>query len=115
MAEDKKNTNGAAEAAKREDARSASTQDRVDASIEQQEAEREELRKPADIAAAPASKFEASGAIIEDGAKKMVDVDHPAVDNNPRAGTTVAQNRIDFNDPTLNDRQAVAERLDNQS
>ena len=59
--------------------------------------------------------MDASGAIMEPSVKTAVDVDHPAVDNNPRAGTTERQNQIDFNDPTLSDRKAVEQRLDNQS
>lgn len=63
----------------------------------------------ADANVAPATEFEASGAphqIVED-----VDPEHPAVDNNPRAGTTAEQNRIDFNDPTLSGAEAVAKNL----
>ena len=63
--------------------------------------------KPADIAAA--TKFEPSGApqqVVAD-----VDPDHPAVDANPRAGTTVNQNRIDFNDPELSGRETVEKSL----
>lgn len=124
MAEDKDNkdhreaTRTDAEAlegvAKREDERSASAADRVQASVDLQKERREALTEKADIGGVGASKMEASGAFVEDGAKKMIDVDHPAVDNNPRANTTEAQNRVDFNDPTLNDRQAVAQRLDDQ-
>ena len=40
-----------------------------------------------------------------------VDLDHPAVDNNPRSNTTVDQNRIDFNDPTREGVDVVTERL----
>ena len=40
-----------------------------------------------------------------------IDVDHPAVDNDPRAGTTVDQNRIDFNDPTIESHEAVERNL----
>lgn len=57
----------------------------------------------------PATEFEASGAphqIVPD-----VNPSHPAVDNDPRAGTTVEQNRIDFNDPTKTGPEAVAENL----
>lgn len=63
----------------------------------------------ADAKIKPATEFEASGAphqIVPD-----VDLSHPAVDNNPRAGTTVEQNRIDFNDPTLSGAEAVAQNL----
>src|SRR5687767_11636615 len=63
---------------------------------EAEAARQAELDKPAELA--PASDMSPSGAIIEDEAK-AVDFAHPAVDNNPRAGTTVRQNAIDFNDP----------------
>jgi hypothetical protein len=58
---------------------------------------------------APASVQEASGAIIEPSVAKLPD--HPAVDRNPREGTTVEQNQIDFNDPTKSDEEAVADNL----
>ncbi|TDK35682.1 hypothetical protein E2F50_13160 [Rhizobium deserti] len=67
----------------------------------------DEAGKPADIA--PATEIDPSGApaqIVPD-----VDLSHPAVDADPRKGTTVAQNRIDFNDPTLSDGEAVAKML----
>ncbi len=57
----------------------------------------------------PAKSIDTSGApqqIVPD-----VDLNHPAVDNDPRAGTTVNQNAIDFNDPTIPGHQAVAEKL----
>jgi hypothetical protein len=44
-----------------------------------------------------------------------IEVDHPAVDNDPRAGTTVDQNRIDFNDPTLDGAEAVQRNLEAQA
>ena len=56
-----------------------------------------EGNKPANIA--PATEVEASGAIIEPGAKK-VDMSHASVDANPRENTTVDMNRIDFNEPS---------------
>ena len=67
--------------------------------------------KPANIPAA--TEFEASGApqqVVPD-----VDPKHPAVDDNPRAGTTVDQNRIDFNDPGLSSAEAVQRNLEAQS
>lgn len=88
--------------------------ERVEASAERAERERNERLEKADIGAADAEDIDASGSIMETDTKSEIDVDHPAVDNNPRAGTTVAQNRIDFNDPTQKDRDAVAERLSNQ-
>lgn len=57
--------------------------------------------------------MEASGAIIEDGAKDLVDLKHPAVDDNPRAGTTKAMNQIDFNDPTKTMEEQVEANLKN--
>ncbi len=63
--------------------------------------------KPADIA--PATDIDTSGApqqIVPD-----VDMSHPAVDADPRAGTTEAQNRIDFNDPNKPGHEVVAEML----
>lgn len=67
--------------------------------------------KPADIA--PATDFEASGAVIEPAVVKKVDMKHPAVDDNPRKGTTADMNRIDFNDPTKTDAEAVEDNLKN--
>ena len=58
-----------------------------------------------------ADDFEASGAVIEPDAKKAVDMKHPAVDSNPRAGTPADSNRIDFNDPTLSQSEAVEQNL----
>ena len=60
---------------------------------------------------APATTFEASGAVIEPAIVDGVDMSHPAVDANPRANTTAAQNRIDFNDPAKPGSEAVAEQL----
>lgn len=49
---------------------------------------------------APASEMDAaSGAFIEPEIKKGIPTDHPAVENNPRAGTSAIQNGGDFNDP----------------
>ena len=63
----------------------------------------------ANIGAASSSDLEASGAFMEPQVKESVDVDSVSVDNNPRAGTSVLQNRIDFNDPTARDSDLVAE------
>ncbi len=63
--------------------------------------------KPANIP--PATEIDTSGApqqIVPD-----VDMTHPAIDADPRAGTTEAQNRIDLNDPTKPGHEAVAEQL----
>ncbi len=61
---------------------------------------------PANIAAA--ETFSPSGA-----PHQVTDFDpaHPAVDNDPRAGTTVEMNKIDFNDPTKTGAEIAAEQL----
>ena len=80
-------------------------------SIEQGKREIIERARPADIAPAKVGQLSASGTFIEDGVKKLVDVASPAVDNNPRAGTTERMNQIDFNDPFLRDHEAVEQQL----
>lgn len=40
-----------------------------------------------------------------------IDLSHPAVDIDPRAGTTDIQNRIDFNDPAKPGIDVVTEAL----
>lgn len=67
--------------------------------------------KPANIAAA--TEFSTSGAPVQ--VVSDVDPSHPAVDDNPRANTTVDQNRIDFNDPTISGADAVARSLADQA
>lgn len=59
----------------------------------------------------PAQEFAASGATIEPTIVDRVDMKHPAVDDEPRAGTTAVQNRIDFNDPTISGQEAVERNL----
>lgn len=63
----------------------------------------EEGRLPETMAVtnpAPATEMDAaSGAFIEPEIKKAIPVDHPAIENNPRAGTSAIQNGGDFNDP----------------
>lgn len=61
----------------------------------------------------PATTQDASGAVIEPSVAKLPD--HPAVDRNPREGTTVDQNRADFNDPTKSDEEAVIDNLRDQA
>lgn len=61
---------------------------------------------------APATEFAPSGAPVQ--SVPDVDPEHPAVDNDPRKGTTVDQNRIDFNDPTISGSEAVQKNLDEQ-
>lgn len=53
-----------------------------------------------DAGIAAGGTLEASGAILEDDAKAKIDLSHAAVDDNPRAGTTVKMNQIDFNEPS---------------
>jgi hypothetical protein len=62
-----------------------------------------------DLTAAPASAMDASGAFVEPEIKERIDVDHPAVDNNPRAGQPAIANQIDFNDPTRPGHEIVEE------
>lgn len=63
----------------------------------------EENRLPETMAVtnpAPATEMDAaSGAFIEPEIKAAIPVDHPAIENNPRAGTSAVQNGGDFNDP----------------
>lgn len=57
----------------------------------------------------PATTIDTSGApqqIVGD-----VDLTNPAVDDNPRAGTTEDMNRIDFNDPYRPGHEVVTEQL----
>lgn len=58
---------------------------------------------------APATEFSPTGAPRQ---VTEIDVGHAAVDNDPRAGTTVNQNRIDFNDPRATGAEAVKRNLD---
>ena len=55
-----------------------------------------------------ATEFAPSGAPVQ---TTDIDPSHPAVDDNPRRDTTVDQNRIDFNDPTLTGQEAVEQHL----
>lgn len=49
---------------------------------------------------APATEMDtASGAFIEPEIKAAIPVEHPSIENNPRAGTSAIQNGGDFNDP----------------
>ena len=54
------------------------------------------------------SDFSTSGAPAQ---TVGIEPEHPAVDNNPRARTTVDMNRIDFNDPGKASSDAVADIL----
>lgn len=67
--------------------------------------------KPADMPAA--TTIDPSGAPVQ--IVPDVDMEHPAVDANPRSNTTENQNRIDFNDPTLTGAEAVEKNLADQA
>lgn len=84
---------------------------KIEGAVQAQADLKKALAKPADIDPATVDNMGASGAFIEPGAVAHIDVDHPAVDNNPRSTTTEVQNRIDFNDPDKNDAQAVSDNL----
>lgn len=74
--------------------------------------------KPAETEGAAAANIPPATEINTSGAPQQivpdVDMSHPAVDDNPRAKTTVDQNRIDFNDPNLSGAEAVAQNLRDQ-
>jgi hypothetical protein len=61
---------------------------------------------PANIASA--TTFDPSGAPVQ---LSEFDLDHVALDANPRANTTSDQNRIDFNDPGRSGREIVEDQL----
>jgi hypothetical protein len=63
----------------------------------------------------PATHVAASGAFIEPEIVERIDVDHPAVDNNPRKGQPAIANQIDFNDPHLGNEDAVKKNLEAKS
>ncbi len=71
--------------------------------------------KPAEptssIAPASAEDIAPSGAISEPGATAGIPVEHPAIDNNPRAGVPDVSNRIDLNDPQKPGHEAVRDSL----
>jgi hypothetical protein len=93
----------------------ASPEQNVDTAAEEQREQRIEAAKSATAKAeeegrlpetmavtnpAPATEMDAaSGAFIEPEIKNSIPVDHPAIENNPRAGTSAVQNGGDFNDP----------------
>jgi hypothetical protein len=54
---------------------------------------------------APSAVMGSNGVFVEDSMKEAIasSADHPAVENNPRAGTSAIQNGIDWNDPTARD------------
>jgi len=63
----------------------------------------------------PATDVAASGAFIEPEIVARIDVDHPAVDNNPRKGQPAIANQIDFNDPHAETQAAVERNLKAQA
>ncbi len=67
-------------------------------------------------APAPADTVDgASGAIVEPAITSGVQMDHPAVDANPRKDTSAAQNARDMNDPARrkpNDRDFAGQGID---
>ena len=60
-----------------------------------------------------ATTFSTSGAPVQ--IVPDVDPTHPAIDANPRAGTTLDQNKIDMNDPTIDGAEAVKRNLEAQA
>jgi hypothetical protein len=73
--------------------------------------------KPAENAGAAPANIPAATDFSTSGAPRQVtefDPSHPAVDDNPRKDTTLDQNRIDFNDPNLDESEAVAKNLRQQ-
>jgi hypothetical protein len=70
-------------------------------------------QQPEDPANLPAAtEVSTSGAPVQ--IVPDVDLSHPAVDDNPRARTSVVQNAIDFNDPTISGADAVVNNLNAQ-
>jgi hypothetical protein len=66
-------------------------------------------------APATAADMSPGGAFLEPDVRKGVSVDHPSVDNNPRAGTSAVQNGTDWNDPhrrTPDDPKFTGQGLD---
>lgn len=57
---------------------------------------------------ADTGEFGPSGA---PGVEVDADTSHPALDADPRAGTTFEQNQIDFNDPAKTGQEAVEDAL----
>lgn len=76
---------------------------RAEAAEAATEKAKDENRLPETMAVtnpAPATEMDsASGAFIEPEIKAAIPVDHPAIENNPRAGMSAIQNGGDFNDP----------------
>lgn len=66
------------------------------------------LDRSGDANIAPATEFDPAGAPVQSSG---FDLDHAALDANPRANTTADQNRIDFNDPIRTGEEIVAAQL----
>jgi hypothetical protein len=66
------------------------------------------LDRSGDAHIAPATEFDPAGAPVQSSG---FDLDHVALDTNPRANTSADQNRIDFNDPTIDGAEAVRRNL----
>jgi hypothetical protein len=64
----------------------------------------------------PATTFEASGAVVEPAIVDGVDMNHPAIDDNPRAASTPEMNQLDPNVPSALESQedAVERNLKDQ-
>lgn len=77
--------------------------ERAEAAEKATETAKSEGRLPETMAVtnpSPASEMDsASGAFIEPEIKAAIPVEHPSIENNPRAGTSAVQNGGDFNDP----------------
>lgn len=102
MAESNKKAGGAPAAAQGRAAEEQAER-RADAAQVETDKAAAEGRLPETMAVtnpAPATEMDsASGAFIEPEIKAVIPVEHPAVENNPRAGTSAVQNGGDFNDP----------------
>ena len=71
--------------------------------------------KKTDSPASAGEMDNTSGAIVEPAIKGSVDMSHPAIDSNPREGTTAGQNARDMNDPMKrkpSDKDFVGEGID---
>lgn len=102
---DKTKKDAAAEAASAapEQAAGAQVEKRAEAAQAATDAAADAGRLPETMAVtnpAPATEMDSgSGAFVEPEIKAAIPVDHPAIENNPRAGTSAVQNGGDFNDP----------------
>lgn len=118
---DKTKKTEAAEAAPNtnDQAAEAQVEKRAEAAQAATDTAAEEGRLPESMAVtnpAPATEMDSgSGAFVEPEIKAAIPVEHPAIENNPRAGTSAIQNGGDFNDPRHldpNDPNFVGQGLD---